>query len=77
MPQKVGATGRDAKSTAPRKRQPSVRRAAHRVARDEWHWFDHPEMQARIAEAEADVREGRVEHFDSVDGLLKRLESLL
>lgn len=25
-----------------------------------WHWFNHPEMQARIAEAEADRREGRV-----------------
>lgn len=27
---------------------------------DAWNWFDHPEMQARIAEAEADRREGRV-----------------
>lgn len=24
-----------------------------------WHWFDHPEMQARIARAEADLEAGR------------------
>lgn len=40
-----------------------------------WHWFDHPEMQARIASAEADRREGRVKKFDSRDAALAYLRS--
>lgn len=43
---------------------------------DDWHWFDHPEMQARIAEAEADRREGRVKRFDSREAALAYLDSL-
>jgi hypothetical protein len=39
-------------------------------------WFDHPEMQARIAEAEADMREGRVKRFDSRDEAMAYLDSL-
>ena len=27
--------------------------------RANWHWFDHPEMQARIANAEDDLATGR------------------
>jgi hypothetical protein len=41
-----------------------------------WHWFNHPEMQARIAAAEADRREGRVEKFDSREAALAALNSL-
>jgi hypothetical protein len=42
-----------------------LRRAAGlKRKRDDWHWFDHPEMQERIAKAEADRREGRVTVLD-------------
>jgi hypothetical protein len=41
-----------------------------------WHWFDHPEMQARIAAAEADRREGRVEKLDSRDAAFAYLDGL-
>lgn len=34
-----------------------------RERKSDGHWFDHPEMQARIAEADADRREGRVKRF--------------
>ena len=40
------------------------------------HWFDHPEMQGRIAEAESDMREGRVKRFDSRDEAMAYLDSL-
>jgi hypothetical protein len=53
--------------TEPRLRAPLVRkrsrlvafmmRAARRLR--PWHWFDHPEMQARIAKAEDDLANGR------------------
>lgn len=39
-----------------------------------WHWFNHPEMQARIAEAEADIREGRT-YTCSAEEYLALLES--
>ncbi len=41
-----------------------------------WHWFDHPEMQSRIAAAEADRREGRVEKFDSREAAFAYLDGL-
>ncbi|HEX8317416.1 hypothetical protein [Longimicrobium sp.] len=41
-----------------------------------WHWFDHPEMQARIAAAEADRRGGRVEKFDSREAAFAYLDGL-
>ena len=41
-----------------------------------WHWPDHPEMQARIAEAEADRREGRVTRGSSWQELKTHLDSL-
>lgn len=47
-----------------------------RMKRKPWHWFDHPEMQARIQKAEADRLEGRVEKFDSREAALARLNSL-
>lgn len=54
-----------------------VSRTLDRVRKaDDWHWFDHPEMQARIAEAEADRREGRVKRFDSREAALAYLDSL-
>ncbi|HEX2205821.1 MAG TPA: hypothetical protein VHG91_21080 [Longimicrobium sp.] len=43
---------------------------------DNYSWFDHPEMQARIAEAEADRREGRVTRGSSIDELIAHLDSL-
>lgn len=30
-------------------------------------WFHHPEMQARLAEAEADLREGRVTRTEALE----------
>jgi hypothetical protein len=41
-----------------------------------WHWFDHPEMQARIDEAEADRREGRVARMDTPEAVDTYLNSL-
>jgi hypothetical protein len=40
---------------------PAVRRGVDAVRRrvSPWHWFDHPEMQARIASAEDDLANGR------------------
>ena len=57
----------------PRKKSGPMRiisRVFARKKEPEWHWFDHPEMQARIAEAEADLREGRFESGTTVEGLL-------
>lgn len=54
-----------------------VRRALGRLRKpDDWHWFDHPEMQARIAEAEEDLREGRVKQFDTREAALAYLDGL-
>ncbi|HEU0014808.1 MAG TPA: hypothetical protein VFQ45_14070, partial [Longimicrobium sp.] len=39
----------------------------------DYHWFDHPEMQARIAKAEADLREGRSRTFHSADEVIAYL----
>ncbi|HEY0017934.1 MAG TPA: hypothetical protein VGC13_16585 [Longimicrobium sp.] len=50
--------------------------ALRRIRHGDWHWFDHPEMQARIQKAEADRREGRVEKFDSREAALAHLDSL-
>ena len=47
-----------------------------RIRRSGWHWFDHPEMQARIQKAESDRLEGRVEKFDSRETALAHLDSL-
>jgi hypothetical protein len=46
------------------------------VTIDDWHWFDLPEMQARIAEAEADLREGRVTD-STAEKYLRRLRHLI
>jgi hypothetical protein len=40
------------------------------------HWFDHPEMQARIARAEADFRDGHVQCGNSLEELLSQLDAL-
>jgi bifunctional DNA-binding transcriptional regulator/antitoxin component of YhaV-PrlF toxin-antitoxin module len=39
-------------------------------------WFLHPEVQARVAEAEADVEAGRTTAVRSPDDLRARLQSL-
>lgn len=39
-------------------------------------WFHHPEMQARIAKAEADRREGRVVSTETAEGAQALLDSL-
>ena len=44
--------------------------------REDRRWFDHPEMQARIAEAEADRREGRVTRMDTPEAIEAYLNSL-
>lgn len=41
-----------------------------------FHWFDHPEMQARIAEAENDRRTGRVVRMDTPDAINEYLKGL-
>lgn len=41
-----------------------------------WHWFDHPEVQAGIAEAEADFRGGRYQSGTSVEELMRQLDML-
>lgn len=51
--------------------------ALRRIRRGEWHWFDHPEMQARIQKAESDRVEGRVETYDSRESALARLDNLV
>lgn len=51
--------------------------ALRRIRRSGWHWFDHPEMQARIEKAESDRREGRVEKFDTREAALAHLDSLV
>lgn len=53
---------------------PTVR--GHGWGRDDWHWFDHPEMQARIAEAEEDRRVGRVTRVDTPEAFEAYLNSL-
>ena len=54
-----------------------LRRALGRLKRsDGWHWFDHPEMRARIEKAEEDRREGRVRRFDSREAALDWLDGL-
>ncbi|HST57113.1 MAG TPA: AbrB/MazE/SpoVT family DNA-binding domain-containing protein [Longimicrobium sp.] len=39
-------------------------------------WFHHPEMQARIAEAESDIREGRVTRTETPEEAQALLDSL-
>ena len=61
-----------------------VRTAVHRLrnvvlrrkTRSDSSWFDHPEMQARIAKAEADRREGRVTRFESREAAVDWINSL-
>ena len=59
-----------------------VKRPANRAiaprrvrARTSSSWFFHPEMQARIAEAEADLRDGRTHRTDSADSAQRLLDS--
>jgi hypothetical protein len=40
-------------------------------------WFDHREMRARIAESEADIREGWTKRFDSPEAALVYLDGWL
>ncbi len=47
-----------------------------RLAERDDSWFQHPEMQARIARAEADLREGRYVDVYSEEELLAFLNSL-
>jgi hypothetical protein len=42
-----------------------------------WHWFDHPEMQARIEKAESDRREGRVQRHESREAAFAHLDELV
>jgi bifunctional DNA-binding transcriptional regulator/antitoxin component of YhaV-PrlF toxin-antitoxin module len=39
-------------------------------------WFHHPEMQARLSEAEADFREGRFTRTETVDEAQAHLDRL-
>lgn len=43
---------------------------------DDQRWFHHPEMQARIADAEADIREGRCTRTNTLDEAQALLDSL-
>jgi hypothetical protein len=63
--------------TARRKSLPArLLSALKRIRRSGWHWFDHPDMQARIEKAESDRREGRVEKFDSREAALAHLDTI-
>lgn len=42
----------------------------------DYSWFDHPEMQARIAKAEADLREGRFVDLHSEEEIFAYFDSL-
>jgi hypothetical protein len=42
---------------------------------DDQRWFHHPEMQARIAEAEADIREGRTWRTETLEEAQALLDS--
>ncbi|HVG44843.1 MAG TPA: hypothetical protein VM890_08935 [Longimicrobium sp.] len=43
---------------------------------DDQSWFHHPEIQARIAEAEADFREGRFTRTTTLEEAQAHLDSL-
>jgi hypothetical protein len=43
---------------------------------DDQRWFHHPEMQVRIAEAEADIREGRLTRTNTLEEAQALLDSL-
>jgi hypothetical protein len=45
------------------------------IPRDQM-WFRHPEMQARVAEAEADFRDGRFRRTETPDRAQAYLDSL-
>ena len=47
-----------------------------RTSQAKWHWLDHPEMQARIAEAEADRAAGRVTRGNSLEELMAQLRAI-
>lgn len=49
--------------------------ATQKTKDDQDKWFRSPEGQARHQEALDDVAEGRVEHFESGDDLLRKLKS--
>lgn len=54
----------------------ALRRVLGRSKPADANWFDHPEMQARIAEAEADRREGRVTKMNTPEEFAEYLNSL-
>ena len=64
---------------APRKSSRFIRGRLHRpirrVTRDDQSWFFHPEMQARIAEAEADFLTGRSYRADTPEAEQALLDS--
>jgi hypothetical protein len=51
------------------------RRTQYPMSEDQ-RWFHHPEMQARIARAEADFRQGRCTVSDSPEEAQQFLDSL-
>ncbi|HEV3049566.1 MAG TPA: hypothetical protein VGX50_04620 [Longimicrobium sp.] len=69
-------TTRERMKTGPRSWRQLLGAITRRFRPQSWHWFDHPEMQARIEKAESDRREGRVEKFDSRESALAHLDSL-
>ncbi len=64
--------------TTPRRLSGGMRRVILRPGRRtrDQSWFYHPEMQARIAEAEADFREGRFVRFHSLEEVMEYLDRL-
>lgn len=53
-----------------------IREMFAREKAPERHWFDHPEMQARIAEAEAERAAGLGKRFNNRDEAMAYLDSL-
>ena len=67
-------------SSGPRRKRPTrwriISRAFALARGRRWHWFDHPEMQARIAEAEAERSAGLGKRFDNRDEAMAYIDSL-
>ncbi|HET6231775.1 MAG TPA: hypothetical protein VFE05_16995 [Longimicrobiaceae bacterium] len=74
MPHGKMSSGTAKKTSAPIRPAGSARRVKKQ---GDWNWFDHPEMQARIAESETDICEGRTKKFDSPADALAYLNGCL
>ncbi len=56
----------DTNRATPRRKPRFLAVRVPRKRRHGWHWFDHPEMQARIREFEEERDSGQLQTFDSI-----------